>query len=329
MKILITGITGTVGGLLARELMAQQPQAEIFGTYRWRSRMENVDAIKQSLHLRECDVRDASSVRRLISDVRPDHIYHLAAQSNVVASRHAPADTISTNVVGLVNMLEAMRESSPGSRLLVPGSSEEYGLQYADELPIKETNTLRPLSPYAVSKITQDMTALQYVESYHLHLIRTRAFNHTAPGREDVFVESSFAHQIADIEAGLRPPVIHVGNLDIVRDYSDARDIVRAYILALEKCDPTEVYNICSGRGRRIGDLLDILLQISGVKAEIKQDPARLRDREAPVIVGDSSRFRAITGWAPTIPFEQTLSDILEAWRRKVKSAEKERVRNA
>lgn len=325
MKVLITGITGMVGGFLARQLLREQPDVEIYGTHRWRSRMGNVEAIKRQVQLFECDVRDQSSVRRLISEIKPDRVFHLAAQSNVMTSRHAPADTISTNVVGLVNLLEAIRGTHPSARVLVPGSSEEYGLQYPDELPIVETSTLRPLSPYAVSKITQDMTGLQYFESYKLHIVRTRAFNHTGPGREDVFVESNFARQIAEIEAGMKPPVVYVGNLDVVRDYSDARDITRAYLLALEKCTPGEVYNICSGRGRRIGDLLDMLLAMSSTKVEVVRDPQRVRDREAPAIVGNSTRFREATGWVPKIPLEQTLRDILDVWRQTVRGGEKVR----
>ena len=315
MRILITGITGTVGAFLARELLTHDPATEIHGTYRWRSRMEMVEPLKHEVRLLECDVRDGSSVRRLISEVRPDHVYHLAAQSNVMTSRHAPADTLATNVNGLVNVLEAVRELCPGAHILVPGSSEEYGLQSPGEQPIREENDLRPLSPYAVSKVTQDMIGLQYAASYKLHIVRTRAFNHTGPGREDVFVESNFARQIAEIEAGLREPVIRVGNLDVVRDYSDARDIVRAYRLALEMGRPGEVYNICSGTGLLIGEILRMLVSLSGVQATVVSDPERIRRREPPAIVGDCTRFRTLTGWEPRIPFRQTLQDILTFWR--------------
>lgn len=322
MRILITGITGTVGAFLAHELLADDPTVEIHGTYRWRSRMEKVKPLEKDVRLVECDVRDGSSVRRLISEVQPDRVYHLAAQSNVQTSRHAPADTLSTNVIGLVNLLEAVRDLRPEARILVPGSSEEYGLQTPSEQPIREENDLRPLSPYAVSKVAQDMAALQYAASYKLHIVRTRAFNHTGPGREDVFVESSFARQIAEIEAGLREPSIHVGNLDVVRDYSDARDVVRAYRLALEKGTSGEVYNICSGTGLLIGEILRMLMQISGVEAAIVPDKSRTRQREAPAIVGDSTRFRRLTGWAPQIPFRQTLQDILDYWRAEVRKQE-------
>lgn len=320
MKILITGIAGMVGGFLAREIL-NQGGAEVYGTYRWRSRMENVEAIRERLHLRECDVRDGSSVRKLISEVRPDRVYHLAAQSNVRTSMLAPADTLSTNVVGLVNMLEAIRDLQPAARVLVPGSSEEYGQQEPHELPIRETNFLRPLSPYGVSKVAQDMAGLQYSESYKLHIVRTRAFNHTGPGREEDFVESNFARQIAEIEAGLRPPRVETGNLDVVRDYSDARDVVRAYLLALEHGTPGEVYNVCSGRGRRIGEILDTLLSFTDARVEIVQELSRVRVHEPLALVGDPSRFHGATGWEPRIPFEQTLREILEYWRGRVRTA--------
>ncbi|NDD28810.1 MAG: SDR family oxidoreductase [Proteobacteria bacterium] len=320
MKVLITGITGLMGGLLARHLLDEHPGYEVVGTHRWRSRMHAVEGIKRRLDLRECDVRDASSVRRLVAAVKPDRIFHLAAQSSVQASQHAPADTLATNVVGLVNLLEAVREHHPAARILVPGSSEEYGLQEDSAQAVVETSPLRPLSPYGVSKVTQDMLGLQYHESYKLHIVRTRAFNHTAPGREDVFVESSFARQIAEIEAGLREPVVRVGNLEVVRDYSDARDVARAYALALERCVSGEVYNICSERGVRIGEMLDMLASMSTARIEVVRDPERVREREAPVLVGSAARFRATTGWAPTIPLEQTLREILEYWRGQVRA---------
>jgi len=197
-------------------------------------------------------------------------------------------------------------------------SSEEYGLVSKNELPIKETNPLRPLSPYAVSKVGQDLLGYQYYKSYGLNIIRTRAYNHTGPRREDVFVCSNFAKQIAMIEKGKEPPIIYVGNLKAKRDFTDVRDIVRAYWLALEKCTPGEVYNICSGRARSIKEVLDILLSLSKTTLKIKKDPKRLRPSDIPILQGDSSKFRKITGWKPEIPFEKTLEDLLNYWREKV-----------
>ncbi|MCK4231535.1 GDP-mannose 4,6-dehydratase, partial [candidate division WOR-3 bacterium] len=200
----------------------------------------------------------------------------------------------------------------------IAGSSEEYGLVHPDEVPIAETNPLRPLSPYGVSKVAQDLLAFQYFKSYGLKVIRTRAFNHTGPRRGEVFATSNFARQIVMIEKGKAEPLIRVGNLDAVRDFSDVRDIARAYTLALEKGEPGEVYNICSGKGLKIRQLLDMLLAQSKVDIEIKEDPARMRPSDVGFLIGDATRFRAKTGWKPEIPFEQTLADLLDFWRERV-----------
>ena len=187
---------------------------------------------------------------------------------------------------------------------------------HEDELPIRETNPLRPLSPYAVSKVAQDMLGYQGWMSWKVDSVRTRAFNHEGPRRGPVFVASDFAKQIADIERGLKPPVIHVGNLEARRDFTDVRDMVKAYWLSLEKGEPGEVYNICSGKAWRIRDMLDLLLTMTKTKIEVREDPARLRPSDVPVLLGDHSKFTDRTGWRPSIPFEQTLADMLEFWRR-------------
>jgi GDP-4-dehydro-6-deoxy-D-mannose reductase len=190
---------------------------------------------------------------------------------------------------------------------------------YEEELPIRETNPLRPLSPYAVSKVTQDMLGYQGWMSWKVDCVRTRGFNHEGPRRGPVFVASDFAKQIADIEVGRRPPVLHVGNLDAIRDFTDVRDMVRAYWLALEKCASGEAYNICTGKGWVVKDLLTHLLSLTKVKIEVRQDPARLRPSDVPILIGDNSKFVAVTGWQPTIPFETTLADMLEYWRARAR----------
>ncbi len=186
---------------------------------------------------------------------------------------------------------------------------------YQDEVPIKETNPLRPLSPYAVSKVAQDMLGYQYWMSWKVDSVRTRGFNHEGPRRGPVFVASDFAKQIADIEKGRKKPVLSVGNLEAQRDFTDVRDMVKAYWLALEKGAPGEVYNLCSGKAWTIRAVLDHLLGLSKAKIEVKQDPARLRPSDVPILLGDASKFHAVTGWVPTIPFETTLADMLEYWR--------------
>lgn len=317
MRVLITGITGMAGSYLAEHLLAETPGVEIIGSARWRSLSDNIEGIRDRVRIIEADVRDASSMRSLVKDSAPDHIYHFAAQSNVLTSWHAPADTLQTNIIGLLNLLEAVRDAALKCRILVAGSSEEYGNIDPAELPVKETAALRPLSPYGVSKVAQDLMAFQYFRSYGLDIVRTRAFNHTGPRRLDVFVESDFARQLAEIEKGKRPPVITVGNLKPLRDYTDVRDTVRAYRLALAHGKGGEVYNISSHRTVAIGDILHILLGYARCKVEVREDPARRRPYDAPAILGDSTALRTLTGWQPAIPFEKTLEDILEYWRQR------------
>lgn len=318
MRALITGITGFAGSHLADYLLAEQAGVEIFGTYRWRSRMENIDHLDGKINLLECDLRDAASVHGVLAEVRPDYIFHLAAQSFVPASWRAPSDTLTTNLIGQTNLFEAVRMLELDPVIQIAGSSEEYGLVLPDEVPIKETNPLRPLSPYAVSKVGQDLLAYQYFRSYGLKTIRTRGFNHTGPRRGEVFVTSNFAKQIASIEAGLREPVIRVGNLDAQRDFTDVRDMVRAYWLAVTKATPGEVYNLASGKAVTIRELLDQLLALSETKVEIQVDPERLRPSDVEILLGDFSKFKADTGWEPSIPLEQTLRDTLDFWRQKL-----------
>jgi len=317
MRVLITGFTGFVGSHLADYLVARG-DAEVFGVHRWRSRLENIEHLGDRVRRVECDVRDAAAVRRVLRDVRPDRIFHLAAQSYVPTSWLTPGETLGGNVLGQVNLFEAIRDLGLTPQVHIAGSSEEYGLVLPHEVPIREESPLRPLSPYAVSKVAQDLLAYQYWKSYRLHVVRTRGFNHTGPRRGEVFVSSNFARQVAEIEKGHREPVVRVGNLDSIRDFTDVRDMVRAYWLALERGEPGEVYNICSGRGYSARQVLDILLDLANVKVEVREDPARMRPSDVPLLVGDGSKFRSVTGWEPTIPFEVTLKDLLEHWRKRV-----------
>jgi len=314
MKVLITGITGFAGSHLADHCLARGG-VDVYGIIRWRSRTENIEHLRDKVSLLECDLRDATSTRDVIEKVRPDYIFHLAAQSFVPTSWHAPTESLVTNVIGELNIFEAVRKLGLDCRIQVAGSSEEYGMVSEDELPIKESNPLRPLSPYGVSKVGQDLLGYQYFMSYQMSIIRTRGFNHTGPRRHPVFVVSDFAKQIVDIEAGRRDPVMYVGNLEATRDFTDVRDMVAAYFLALEKGTPGEVYNICSESHWTIQEVLDKLLALSDVKIEVKQDPSRLRPSDVPRLLGDCSKFKKETGWQPTIPFETTLNDMLAYWR--------------
>jgi GDP-4-dehydro-6-deoxy-D-mannose reductase len=320
MRVLITGITGFVGSHMAEYALAKG--AQVFGSYRWRSKTENIEHLRSKVTFIESDLRDVSSVRSLLEVSVPDYVVHLAAQSFVGVSWHAPAETLTTNILSQVNLLEALRGLKMSPRLLAVGSSEEYGLVFEDELPIKETNPLRPLSPYAVSKVTQDMMAYQYFKSYGLPIIRTRAFNHEGPRRGDVFVTSNFARQVAEIAAGLREPVVYVGDLTPRRDYSDVRDVVRGYWLLLERGEPGEVYNLCSGRSWSIQQVLDFVLKLSTVKGiEVKTDPARLRPSDVMILEGDPGKMHKATGWKTEIPFERTLTELLEYWRQRTRAS--------
>lgn len=315
-RVLITGITGFVGSHLAEFLLSKE--YEVYGIERPRSQNENISGIRDRLKLFEADIRDAASMRRLIKTIEPDYIFHLAAQSFVQLSFTAPEETIVTNITGNLNVLEAVRQLNLDPVIHVAGSSEEYGLVKEDEIPIKEENPLRPLSPYGVSKIAQENLSIQYHRSYGLKTVVTRAFNHTGPRRGEVFATSNFAKQIAEIEKGKKEPVIHVGNLEAKRDWTDVRDIIKAYLLAVEKCDYGEPYNICSGKAWKISEMLDTLLNLSGTKVETRQDPKRLRPSDVPILLGDYTKFKEKTGWQPEIPFETTLKDLLNYWRERV-----------
>ncbi len=318
MKVLITGITGFAGSHLAEYLLARQPQVKVCGLVRWRSRMENIQTVRDRIELHEADLKDMVSLQKCLALIRPDYIFHLAAQSFVPTSWRLPAETLAINALGQVNLFEAVLSLKLDPKIQVAGSSEEYGHVNSDEVPMKETNPLRPLSPYAVSKVTQDLLGYQYFQSYGLRVVRTRGFNHTGPRRGEVFVTSTFAKQIAEVEKKKREPVILVGNLEAKRDFTDVRDIVRAYWLSLEKGQPGEVYNIGTGRAITMREVLDRLLALSKVKVRVEVDPARLRPSDVPILEPDCSKFVKLTGWKPEIPFSQTLSDLLDYWRERV-----------
>jgi GDP-4-dehydro-6-deoxy-D-mannose reductase len=318
VRVLITGITGMVGSHLA-EYCLERGDVEVVGTIRWRSPRDNIAGILDRIQLVDVDLRDQAGVRRMIEEVRPDAVFHLAAQSFVPASWSGPADTLTTNTLAQVSLLEALRDLGlTGVPFHVAGSSEEYGLVYPEETPITEENPLRPLSPYAVSKVTQDLLGWQYHRSFGLRVVRTRAFNHEGPRRGHVFVTSNFAKQIAEIESGERPPVLEVGNLEARRDWHDVRDTVRAYWLAAMEGEPGEVYNIGRGEAHSIAEMLDILLTMAKVDVEVRQVPERMRPSDVELLVCDPTKFRQRTGWEPTIPLDQTLRDTLDYWRERV-----------
>ncbi|MCK4431485.1 MAG: GDP-mannose 4,6-dehydratase [Candidatus Aminicenantes bacterium] len=318
MRVLITGITGFAGSHLADYILENHPDVRLYGLVRWRSRMENIIHIQEKIELFEADLKDIVSLRKSLAEIKPDRIFHLAAQSFVPFSWKCPVETFAINAIGQINLFEAILSLGLSPKIQVAGSSEEYGLVNSDEVPMREENPLRPLSPYAVSKVAQDFLAWQYFKSYGLRTVRTRGFNHTGPRRGEVFICSNFAKQIAEIEKKKREPVIFVGNLEAKRDFTDVRDTVRAYWLSLEKGEEGEVYNIGKGKTCSMKEVLDILLSKSKVHVKIEVDSKRLRPSDVPVLLSDCTRFRKLTGWEPKIPFSQSLQDLLDYWRERV-----------
>ena len=345
MRVLITGITGMAGSFLAEYLADHHPDVEVFGTFRGRSKLDNLQDLRNRGKLNvldegqritdeaslrrfvkpgqvtviDCELQDGSAVRGVIRAVRPEKVFHLAAQSFVPTSWTAPAATLTNNIVSQVNLFEAIREARLDPVIHVAGSSEEYGLVYPDEAPISEGNPLRPLSPYAVSKVAQETLAIQYFRSYGLRCVVTRGFNHTGPRRGQVFATSSFAKQIAEIEAGLRKPIIEVGDLESRRDWTDTRDMVRAYWLATERGEPGEVYNTGRGTCISIGHMLDVLLSHSNVDIAREQDPSRMRPSDVRLLWANVDKFKKATDWEPMIVFDQTMADLLDYWRERVR----------
>lgn len=321
MNILITGITGFVGSHLA-EYCLRQPGVKVYGTvfsHHLGDELKRIEGIKDSIELLECNLTNRIAVQRVLEKVKPDKIFHLAAQSFVPVSWQSPEDTLLNNIMSELNIFEAVRELNIDPVIQVACSSEEYGLVHENELPIKEENSLRPLSPYGVSKVAQDTLASQYHYSYGLKTVITRAFNHEGPRRGEQFVTSNFAKQIVEIEKGKKEPVIYVGNLEAQRDYLDVRDVVDAYWLATEQCNYGEPYNICSGKTWTIKSVLDFLLSKSTNNTiTVKQDHNRMRPSDVQILLGDCTKFKDKTGWQVTIPFEKTLEDTLNYWRELV-----------
>lgn len=297
MKALITGVNGFVGPYLKNHLLDND--FKVYGT-----------DISQGVDVDfKLDLLDKNKVEEIIKKIKPDLIFHLAAQSSVKLSFLQPDFTMKVNVQGTRNILQAVKINVPYSKILVVSSADVYGV--SKEVPLLESSKLNPVSPYGESRVEQEKVAL----SYGLNLVISRSFPHTGPGQRPFFVCSSIAKQIAEIERG-KEAILKVGDVTVKRDFSDVRDIVKAYLLALEKCKFNEIYNICSGRKYSIKQILDILLSFTNKKIQINVDSKRLRKKDIPILQGDNSKFVEATGWGPTIPIEKTLRDLLEYWRK-------------
>ena len=316
MRALITGITGFAGGFLAQMLIEQG--CTVYGVSRWRR--HGLEHLNKDISLFTTDLRDPTVVDDLLNDIRPDVIYHLAGQAFVPTAWADPWATMENNIRPQLNILQAMVKKKSKARVLIVASNQVYGKIEKEDLPINEDTAFRPDNPYGVSKVAQDMLGLQYHLSHDLDIIRARSFNHIGPRQNDSFVAASFARQIAEIEAGLIEPVLNVGNLQAERDFTDVRDVVRAYALLVEHGDSGEAYNIGTGQAYAIQYLLDVLLSYSQADISIQQEAERLRPSDVSVIYADNHKLRSKTGWEPVFSLEESLQRILDYWRGKVVS---------
>ena len=316
MNVLITGAGGFVGGHLLAHLN-QTADLTLHGMLVSEAERRPVlDALCP--HLWIVDIRDAAAVRAALAEIQPERIYHLAGQAYVPRSFEDPWDTLETNIRGTLNILEAVRQLNLPARVLVVGSAEVYGVVRAEQLPLTEDTPFAPSSPYSVSKVGQDMLALQYTLAHRVFTVRVRPFNHIGPGQNNRFAVSNWALQIAEAEQGKREPVVYVGQLDAARDFTDVRDVVRAYALAINQGQSGSVYNVCTGQAYSMKVILNKLVALSKVPIDIRVDTGRLRPTEIPALVGDYRRLREQTGWEPLISLDQSLRDALDGWRQHV-----------
>jgi GDP-4-dehydro-6-deoxy-D-mannose reductase len=315
MRFLITGISGFAAGHLAARLHAERHEA--FGTTR-RSAADLLHRLQlPGDHVFVADLHDSARLTEIVRRVRPDGVFHLAAFTSPSASFADPDQTYRSNLGGSLNVFAAVRAIGVRCRVVWIGSGDVYGQVNSGELPVTERNLFRPLSPYAVSKAAADLAAYQWSRAHGLDVVRLRPFNHTGPGQAPEFVCADFARQVVAVERGVQPPHIEVGNLDVARDFTDVRDVVRAYLLAWEHGRSGEAYNVCSGTPRTPRQILAELLRLSGVHAEPVVRPERQRAIDVPVVYGDAAALRAVAGWVPEVAWEQTLRDLLDDWRRR------------
>lgn len=316
MRFLITGASGFAGTALARHLLADGH--DVFGTTRRGAGDTAARSPLSADHIFTTPLDDAPRLAEIINTIAPDGVFHLAAFTNPAASFNDPGAAYRANLHGSLHMFAAVRSLRGRCRLVWIGSSDAYGLVETRELPVTESNLFRPLSPYAVSKAAADLAAYQWSRAHGLDVVRMRPFNHTGPGQDPQYVCSDFARQLITVEHGDRPAQIEVGNLDVTRDFSDVRDVVRAYLLAWERGVAGEAYNVCSGVPRTAREILDALIRLSGVDASIVVRTERQRRVDVPLLVGSAVKLHAATGWTPKISWDQTLRDLLDDWRARI-----------
>lgn len=307
-KGLIIGAAGFVGNYLIEELI--QNDIEVYATKLQHEKLDNPNA-----RVFDLDIMDKDAIAELLFKVRPDYIFHLAAQSSVGLAWKNPGLTVDVNIKGSLNVLDAVRELFYKPSVLLIGSGEEYGHIQPDETPIVESNLLRPGNIYAATKACQNMIGNIYSKAYDMQLIMVRAFNHIGPGQLPMFVVSDFCKQVAEIEKGLREPVLRVGNLAAKRDFTDVRDVVKAYVKLIQKGVPGETYNVGSGNAQEIRKILDLIISLSDVDIKVEVDPNKIRPVDVPIIEADITKLNDLTGWTPQIKIEQTVQETLDYWR--------------
>jgi GDP-4-dehydro-6-deoxy-D-mannose reductase len=316
-RVLITGATGPVGSTLAAYLVTQ-PGIELSVFKRWRSDPRALAPIIEHIRVYEGDIEDPYAVADAVSHAQPEYVFHLAAQSYPSASWGAPVATMRANIEGTVHLLEAVRRHAPAARVHIAGSSAQYGIVAPEAIPIQESHPMRPASPYGISKVGQELLGLQYFDSYGIQTVVTRSFNHVGTRQGDRTAIQTFCRQMALIEAGRQEPRIQVGNLEPQRDYTHVDDVARALWPLLQNAPGGTVYNMCSGIATRMGDILDMVLAQGTVPVQIVVDPARLRPVDEPILRGDNTRLKAVTGWEPQIGMEQIVRELLAFWRSRM-----------
>ncbi len=316
MKVFITGISGFAGSHLA-ELLVNNGH-EVLGTYLTEESLVNVGNIKDKLSLLKINLLDVQSVNDIISEKKPDVVYHLAAIASAAKSFKNPIETLTNNIAAEINILEAIRNANlMDTKIFIVASGDMYGLVDSQNIPINENTPFMPTNPYAVSKIAQDYLALQYFLTYKLRIIRARPFNHIGPRQGLGFVVADFAKKIVDIEKGNAESVLKVGNLDAKRDFTDVRDMVKAYSLLMEKGISGEAYNIGSGISHSIKDIVTLMQSKAKVQFDISYDESLMRPSDNPELTCNADKMKKLTGWNPEIPLEKTIEDILDYWRNK------------
>lgn len=313
-RVLVTGCEGFVGRILTGLL-------EDEGLETWGVDRKGGSRGGHCTTYVDVDLQSHSAVAEMLDRAQPRYIIHLAAQSSGGLSFSRPKETLVNNVVPALNILESLRLADWRSRLLVVGSADVYGPVKPEALPMVETHAANPNNPYALSKAMQEDSSLLYSRIYGVDVVMTRSFNHTGPGRPDTFVLSSFARQIVEAKKGRREPAIDVGDLTVRRDFSDVRDVCRAYALLLREGERGEIYNVCSGVSRSLRDILDSLIELAGVRIDVRVDSERLRPSDMPELRGDNSKLKAATGWVPEIPFTETLRSLLDYWDRELEDS--------